>query len=422
MANVVMAEKNLTLVDFIFTLFQRRKTMITVVFITGVLTAIMTFMVPKWFSAKVTLLPPSEEQMDLGISSLISSLPVGGMGLGLGLGTLSDETNLYLALLNSRTVQETVIKRFDLQSTYKTKTMQETIKILSKNITIEINEDNTLSLTVRAKTPSFCGKEDERSAKKLCTDMANFFIEKLDSVNKVVKLEKARRTRVFIEKRYLQNINDLKLAEDSLHVFQEKYGMVSLEEQTKAIISTIAEVKANLLMKEMEVGVLSLEKSPSHPELRRAQNELKQLQSQYNSLKQKSQAFTNGKANNEMLIPFGNIPTIGLEFARLFRSVKIQEMLLEFIYPQYEQAKIQEEKDTPTVQILDPAVPPELKTKPKRMVMVAVSMIVAFMIYCALVIYRMQLNLLREKDFDRYEKIMNIYSSLQKDMMFWRKK
>ncbi|RPI03210.1 MAG: hypothetical protein EHM72_02080, partial [Calditrichaeota bacterium] len=354
MANVVMAEKNLTLVDFIFTLFQRRKTMITVVFITGVLTAIMTFMVPKWFSAKVTLLPPSEEQMDLGISSLISSLPVGGMGLGLGLGTLSDETNLYLALLNSRTVQETVIKRFDLQSTYKTKTMQETIKILSKNITIEINEDNTLSLTVRAKTPSFCGKEDERSAKKLCTDMANFFIEKLDSVNKVVKLEKARRTRVFIEKRYLQNINDLKLAEDSLHVFQEKYGMVSLEEQTKAIISTIAEVKANLLMKEMEVGVLSLEKSPSHPELRRAQNELKQLQSQYNSLKQKSQAFTNGKANNEMLIPFGNIPTIGLEFARLFRSVKIQEMLLEFIYPQYEQAKIQEEKDTPTVQILDP--------------------------------------------------------------------
>jgi uncharacterized protein involved in exopolysaccharide biosynthesis len=123
-----------------------------------------------------------------------------------------------------------------------------------------------------------------------------------------------------------------------------------------------------------------------------------------------------------MLIPFGNIPTIGLEYARLFRSVKIQEMLLEFIYPQYEQAKIQEEKDTPTVQILDPAVPPELKTKPKRMVMVAVSMIVAFMIYCALVIYKMQLNLLRDKDFDRYEKIMNIHTLLQKDLQFWRKK
>ena len=417
-----MSEHQVTLLDLVYHLFLRRKTLIVVVLTSGIVAALFSFVVPKWYSAKVTLLPPSEERSDFGVSSLLKNLPVGGLGLGLGLGTLSDETNLYLALLNSRTVQELVIKKYDLQKRYKVKTMQEALRALSKDMTIEINEDNTISLTVRAKTPYLCNKKDEAEAKTLCTHIANSFIAQMDSVNKVVRSEKARRSRQFIEKRYMQNLNDLAKAEEALRQFQEKYGMIALEEQTKVMISGLAELKALLIAKEIEASVLSLEKSNDHPDARRVQIELNELRKRYNDVKLKNPDFAADKNNNDLYIPFGNIPDIGLQYVRLYREVKIQEMVQEFIYPQYEQAKIQEEKDTATVQILDPAVPPELKTKPKRLIMVAASMIVTFIFFSIFTLYLLQIDYLKRSNPIKYHRINEISTMIKESLFLSRKK
>ena len=219
-----MAQNELTLLDLIYLLFQKRRQIILTVLVVALLSAAFTFVVPRWYSAKVTLLPPSEDGADFGISSIISSLPVGGMGLGLGLGTLSDETNIYLAILNSRSVLSTVIDEFELQNRYKTETLQEARDALSKRMAIEIHEDNTISLSISVKTPYLCNQEHIDEATKLSTDIANFFIEELDRVNKRIKLEKAKNNRLFIEKRYQQNLIDIEKAEEELKAFQKKYN------------------------------------------------------------------------------------------------------------------------------------------------------------------------------------------------------
>ncbi len=416
-----MDHRNLSLLDLAVRLIEKRRSFLATVFGVGLVTAALTFVVPKWYSAKVTLLPPKEESSDFGVSSLLSKLPVGGMGLGLGLGTLSEETNLYLALLNSRTVQELVVDRFDLRRRYKKKTMQETLKALSKNISIEINEDNTISLTVKASTSYFPNKEQEEEAKRLCADMANFFIQKMDSVNKEVRVEKAKRSRLFIEKRYQQNLKDLQQAEDSLRTLQQKYGMIALEEQTRAIISTIAELKANIIAKEVEIGVLLFEKSKDHPEIKFAQKELDELKRKYNEL-MSSASFNRSKGRGDIIIPFESLPDVSLEYLRLYREVKIQEMVLEFLYPQYEQAKIQEERDTPTVQVLDYAVPPELKTKPKRLLMTAVSMILAAFVYVLGTAYQLQIERLQELDPEKYRRYAAFKKALQSSFSLSRTK
>ncbi|MDZ7315365.1 MAG: Wzz/FepE/Etk N-terminal domain-containing protein [candidate division KSB1 bacterium] len=401
-----MSEHRVTFLEILYHLIERRFTVIKIVLTAGIITAIFSLIMPKWYTAKVTLLPPSEERSDFGVSSLLKNLPVGGLGLGLGLGTLSDETNLYLALLNSRTVQDLVLERFNLKQRYKVKTMEEARKVLAKNTSIEINEDNTISVSVQVKTPFFSSKRKTEEARILCADIANYYISKMDSVNRLVRSEKARRTRLFLERRYLQNLEDLHRAEEEFKDFQNKYGMIEIEEQTKAIISSLSQLKAMLMVKEVEASVVSLDKNRDHPDVKRVMKEVEELKKKYNELKNKSERDFSLINESDPFIPLGNIPDIGIQYLRLYREVKIQEMVQEFLYPQYEQAKIQEEKDTPTIQVLDPAVPPELKTKPKRVLMVIGSMLAAFFIYVLFLIFSFQLDYLKISDPLKYKKVV----------------
>jgi len=419
-----MAQNEMTFLDLFYLLFQKRRQFILTLFIVAVLSAGLSMIVPRWYSASTTLLPPSEDGADFGISSLLSNLPVGGMGLGLGLGTLSDETNMYLAILNSRTVLQSVVDEFNLQQRYKTKTMQETRKALAKRMTIEINEDNTISLSIHVRTPYFCRKKDIGEASQLSMRIANYFIQELDRVNKKLKLEKAKNNRLFIEKRYKQNLDELASAEEAFQAFQKKYGMISLEEQTKAIITTMAGLKAQIIAKEVQVGAMSLDKAPSHPDVKREEYELEELRQVYSDLKRAEDEkvlHSQDYKNSDIFIPIGNVPELGMDYLRLFREVKIQEMLQEFLYPQYEQARIQEAKDTPTIQVLDAAAAPELKSKPKRIVMVAVAVLAAFFIMALLIIMNAQLARLAVTNKEQYDKIQEIRSNVRTDLFFWKK-
>lgn len=410
-----MSKKQISIIDYLHVLVKWRKAIFINSFIICFITAAISLIVPKWFTASTTILPPIGESAGFDLSSLVGNLPVGGLGMGFG--AESGETFRFTAILNSRTVMQKVAKEFDLVNKYKAKNMEETVKTLRARVTVEINDEGTITLSARAKTPYFANEQEDNEAKELAKDMTNTFIEILDKVNKRLKNERAHNTRILLEKRYQQNLESLEKAEEEFKQFQEKYGTIALPEQTTATITAAAELKAKIIAKEVQVGMLSKYVGKSHAEYIRAQNELQELNDKYNEFtygkEQKTLTGIDSVVLQEVFVPLGKVPDMGLQYFRLFREVKLQEKLLEFLLPQYEQAKLQEARDTPTVQVLDRAVKPERKSKPKRMLMVLFAGLVSLIFSLIAVYIAGNMQYLKETDYNRYEQIQQIYSQLK---------
>jgi len=415
-----MEKTKINFIDYLSMLIKWRKFIIINFFIVFIIAAGISLTLPKWFTASTTILPPSADGGNLGLSSLLNSFPVGGLGASLG--AMSEETNTFIAIINSRTIMSSVIKKFNLANLYKTENMEETIRALRDHVSTEINDEGTMSVAVEAGTPYLANEEESNAARELAKNMANYFIEEVDRVNKKLKTEKARNTRVFIERRYFQNLDDMKNAENAFKEFQEKYGAIALPEQTQAAISTAAELKAAMIAKEAEIDVLKNYVSNSHSELQKMQAELNALKKKYDELisgskKQKTDG-TSAIIKPDLFLPFEDVPDIGLQYARLFREVTLQEKLLEFLLPQYEQAKIQEGKDTPTIQVLDPAVTPIKKSRPKRMYIVLAAGFVSIVFSILAVYLAVNLEYIKVTDENRYNQITDILTQLKPRNIF----
>lgn len=410
-----MDKKEVSIIHYLSVFVEWRKFLIINFLIVCFIAAGISLSLPKWYTSMTTILPPTGESGDMGLSSLIGNLPLSGFGLGIG--AISEQTNTFLAILNSRTVMEAVANKFNLMERYKTKNMEETVKTLRDRISVEVNEDGTISLFAQAKTSYFPGEKDDNEAKELAKDIANYFIEQLNEVNTKLKVEKAKNTRIFIERRYQQNLEDLKSAEEEFRQFQKKYGAVALPEQTAAVIKAAAELKAEIIAKEVEIGVLGRYVSDSHANLLQAQAELSELNKKYKEFKygENFEKDKNATINysKDFFLPFEDIPDIGVKYIRLFRDVTLQEKLLEFLLPQYEQAKIQEARDTPTVQVLDPAVKPERKSKPKRMLIVLFAGFMTLAVAAMVGYINVNFDHLKVTDPDRYEQINKLIHQLK---------
>jgi tyrosine-protein kinase Etk/Wzc len=197
--------------------------------------------------------------------------------------------------------------------------------------------------------------------------MANYFVEVLNELNIKLNTEEARNRRLIIERRYLQNLADLKQAEDTLKKFQQRYGIYYLPEQTKAAVTAAAELEAQIIAEEVKLGILRRQLGEDAPEVKLAKIQIEEMRKRLNQMKEGSD-----KIKNEMslFVPFKDVPELGLQYLRLYRDYEIQNKLLEFILPLYEQAKIEEQRDVPVVQVLDRAVPPEKKARPFRTLIV----------------------------------------------------
>ena len=418
-----MEKKEVSLIHYLHVIVKWRRFLIINFLVVCIIAGTLCFIVPRSFVASTTILPPREKPGGLGLSSILSNLPMGGFGMGFG--GISDEVNTFLAILNSRTVMEAVAQKFDLMKRFKTRNMEETIRALGGFVTVDINEEGTITLGTRAKTPYFATKEEKDEARKLARDMANFFIEDLDRVNTQLKVEKARNTRIFIEKRYHQNLEDIRQAEEEFKQFQQQNGAIALPEQTAAAITVAAELKAEIVTKEVEVGVLRKYVNDTHPDLIRAQNELSELQSRYDEFKYGAKFDKNNPNANQskdFFLPFEDVPEIGLQYLRLFREVAMQEKILEFLLPENEQAKIQEAKDTPSVQVLDKAVIPIRKASPKTMLTTIVAGF-SCLIICLFFIFTIEyFNRIEQGDDERSAMVSDIRAFLRKNLFGFKKR
>jgi capsule polysaccharide export protein KpsE/RkpR len=204
---------------------------------------------------------------------------------------------------------------------------------------------------------SVINKDPEFSA-----EIANYMVSLADSMNIELNIRAAKNNRIFIEQRYLKNIEDLRKAEDSLYRFQKKYGIVAIPEQLEVTVKAAAEIETELIKKEVEVFFIEQTYGKNSIQYAGIDAEIKLLREKVEELKNSNDLY---KSSN-VLYPFKDMPNIAIQYLRAFREVEIQQTIMEFVLPMYEQAKVEEQKSIPTLLIIDKAVPPDLKYSPKR--------------------------------------------------------
>lgn len=353
--------------EFLELCYSWRKFIAIVTGIFTVLGIVLAFVLPKEYEGVASVLPSKNSGL-LGLlggntGSTVSRLArqfaplVGGGESQMGSGYS------YLAILNSRDAMLKVVKKFDLVKVYSIKdsSVDAAIRELRGNVNFDFDKYGAVIVRVY-----------DRNAVRAAA-MANYFVDVLNKINGYLSSEDARNLRIVIQARYLKNVRDLENAEDSMRVFQQRYGVFSLPDQAKASVSAGAELESQLILAQVRLSVFQKQLAENSPEIETLKQQIEALRQKINDLKTGKNMI--GQNDAGVLLPFKEMPKRAMQYLNLYREIEIQSKLLEVIYPLYEQAKLEEARETPTVLVLDHAVPPQKKAKPMRSLVVISSFV-----------------------------------------------
>jgi uncharacterized protein involved in exopolysaccharide biosynthesis len=377
---ITASVNEINLLDYFNILWKWRKYIVINVIVITFLAAIISLIMPKIFKASAVLMPPLTDSSS-SILGTLSDLPFNSF-----LSQSTDETMSFIAILKSRTVMENVIVKFDLINFYAVENIEDAFETLTDNIQFDVEEEGTIRISAFVATSWLHLEEEEEMAKNLSADLANYFVEQLDIINSKLKSEKAKQHRKFIENRYYQNIEDLAKVEDRLQLFQEDHNTVALPEQTTAIIQVATELVSQLSISKVKISISKVKLNileetlpKDHPEIKLLETEIILLETEMIGLNKQLEELDYGEKEIAMIPGFSEVPDLGLELGRLMRNIKVQNTLYTFLTQQYEEAKIQEARNTPTLQMLDQAVKPIKRNAPKRTFIVIISFALAFL-------------------------------------------
>ena len=351
------------ILELLLTLARSKKLILQVTLATAVLAAIVVFVMPKVYTATATILPPQQKQSAL--NAMIGQIGViAGLG-GADLG-LKNPADLFVAMLTSRTIEDNLINRFDLRKVYRVQRYQDARKNLEKRSEIVATKEGLISISVTDHDP-------RRSA-----ELANGYVEELHSLNQNLAITEAAQRRLFYEQQIKAEQNELSAAELSLKQVQEKSGLLQPDAQGKTIIASIADLRAQVASHEVQLQTMRSYATPNNPDLKRAETELAGLRGQLSKLEHSNAAAGNG----DIAIPARQMPQAELEYLRRAREVKYHEALYDFLGKQLEAARIDEGQNAILIQVVDDAVPPEKKSGPRRLLIVLVATLTAFVVAC----------------------------------------
>ncbi|TKS58696.1 MAG: LPS biosynthesis protein [Nitrospira sp.] len=362
-------DDEVNLLDYWLVIWKRRW-LIGGLFSAAVLTALtVTLQMPKIYESTASLLPSLDSKDGGGLSSLLAASGGGAaQSLGISLpGAPATSTDIFVAMLKSRIMADAVIKQFGLMELYEAKTMQDAREALEGITKITVSKEKVIKFTVEDKNP------------QLAADVANFYVSNLDRLNRTLNVSKAGQNRAFIEGRLAETHVSLVKAEEALKDFQTHNKTVAVEAQSTAMIQAAAMIQAQISAQEVQLQVMNGYLSPDNPELSRVRSSIEELKKQLYLLEfgKGGKGMLPGDRLHPAMI---TVPGLALEYGRLLRELKVQEALYSLLTSQYEQAKLAEARDTPTVQVLDPAIPAEKKSKPSVRLNMMVAGALAFFV------------------------------------------
>lgn len=378
-------EDEINLLDY-WRVIRKRWKIITVIFWTSVVTAaIVSLLMTPIYHAKATLMPieSSGSQVSAALRSL-GSLPfVGGMLPSVGGASASK----LVTVLNSRTMTEDVIKALDLKRVLfegpqeEPPTLQDAVRSLSGITEIADDKKGLISIAVEYKDP------------KIAADIANQYTLELQRFLCENALSTAKRNRIFIENQLHKVKSELQEAEEAMKKFQTNKKIVAMDAQTEASINALAGLKAQITAKEVELGVIKQYATPSNPDVLGIKDELRELKKQLAMLETKD---SNPEA--DAFPSLSEAPELGLQYIRLKRDAVTQQKVYELLTQQLEVAKIDEAKEDIAFQVIDPAIPPEKRIKPKRRLNVMLAGVVSLFAGIFLVFFLEYLENLKKRE------------------------
>ena len=384
----------------LFILWRKRRFVAKNVVIVAVASVIIALLLPKWYSSEATILSSGAGRFN--ILSSISPIPISDFGLS----SISEDINTFIAILNSRSVKEYMVKKFDLVNRYDEKDLEFAMVAFEDKMELEVTEEGTLKISVIDKKPEI--------AKAMVVEL----LTKLDSVNQQLGMDKGRFNREFLEQRLNETKTDLAIAEIRLKDFQEKTGIIDIVSQISAQYEAYGQIYIQEMQAygqlynqemiaytelyslkaqtEIQLNVSKATLNPNNPAVKRYEIMLNEQEKQLDLItssldkqlldiilgfeKIEGKNLINELEHLPTMINFDNFPVLGMENARLIRELTIQNTLLELLLPQYETARLEESKNIPTLQVIDEPKVAINKTKPIRSLIVIASVIMAFLL------------------------------------------
>ena len=339
-----MAEDDeIDLLDLVHTMADNLRLLIVGPLIAGLAMLGYAFTITPTFTANTTFLPPQQQQS--AAASMLASL--GGLaGLAGGAAGIKNPNDQYIAFMKSRALQDSLIQRFDLKERFEVKTPTDARQALDSVAKITVGKDGIIQVEVDADAPQFAA------------ELANAYVQELQSLLAKLAVTEAQQRRVFFEKQLQQSRDNLAKAEAALQA--SGVNASALKSQPQAAVTLVAQLQAQITAQEIKLASMRGYLTDTAPEFKQAMTELNALRAQLRQA-EAGQAPTQGDA----------------DYVARFREFKYHEALFELFAKQYEIARVDESREGAVIQVLDVAVPPDYKSKPKKALMAVIATLAA---------------------------------------------
>jgi capsule polysaccharide export protein KpsE/RkpR len=325
------------------------------------ISTVIAFLIPNQYESSVSIMPPDSMN---GSGTMLAALATKASPelatMAAGLLGKKDSGALFVDLFRSRSVQDRVVDRLNLQSVYWIRYKQDARKKLDDRTDVrEDRKSGVISLTVADRN------------RQRAHDIAQAYVEEFNRLMSQVSTSSARRERIFIEQRLSTVKSDLEDAEKQFSAFASKNSTLDIKEQTKAMVESAAMLQAQLIASESELQSLEQIYTGNNVRVRALRARVDELKRQLQILQGTDASLASGATPTDQMYPsIRKLPLLGVEWVDLYRRMKIQEKVYELLNQQYEMARIQEAKEVATANVVDPANMPEKKSFPPRLLII----------------------------------------------------
>ena len=355
------------------TIWSERTFLVRISALGLILGCLVAFLLPARYTASTRLMP---QDGDGGTSAAMAAAMTASRGSGgfgeiagslLGLKSTSD---VFVGILNSRTLQNHIIEQLDLKRVYGVSRMVDARAQLSRFVAIGVDRKSEMI------TISVADRSPRRAAA-----MATAFTDELNRLVNELSTSSARRERLFLEGRLSQVNQDLEDAEQAFSRFASKNSAIDIKEQSRAMLDVAGTLQGQLISAQSELEGLRQIYSDTNVRVRTQKARIAELQAQLAKVGGKDQAITPGPDTEaaELYPSIRKLPLLGVTYADLYRRKKVQEAVYEILTQEYELAKVQEAREIPTIKVLDAPEIPEAKDFPPRRLIAASSTGLSFL-------------------------------------------
>jgi capsule polysaccharide export protein KpsE/RkpR len=358
-------------VAYVRLLWEHRQMLARVALWGLVASTLLAFLIPVRFESTARLMPPDSSQSG-GLAMAAAALSGGAGGLG-GIATdmlgLKSTSDIFVGILSSRTVQDKLIRQFDLKKLYGDRRMEDARKDLAEHTGMSVDrKSQIIAITVVDHDP------------KRAAAIGQAYVEELNRLVAELSTSSARRERIFLEERLQAVSKDLESAEKEFSQFSSKNIAIDIKEQGKAMVETAATLQGQYIAAQSELEGLKQIYTDNNVRVRSVRARIAELKRQLEKLGGKGEdaSAPSGQQQNSLYPSIRKLPLLGVTYADLYRRTRVQEAVFESLTKEYELAKVQEVKEIPTVKVLDSPNIPDKKSFPPRLLIMLLGTALAF--------------------------------------------